>query len=151
VRRGAPAVQHARRFWAATAILPVVGALVVAWTEGCHARGPDEDLEARARQYLELKQKHDWVAIYDALLDPEMRKTLKKEDFLHKRRLAFDVLGWTVVKKEETGEHASVVAKLDAMIPVLNPRGGTTMMRKEVEEPQKWVNRDGRWYIELAS
>ena len=49
---------------------------------------------------------------------------------------------------EQEGGTGKVVAKIDAMIPVLNPKGGTTMLRKEMEEfffgedaqlPEGWV------------
>lgn len=121
---------------------------------GCQA-GRDQEqagLQERARKYLELKQKRDWVAIYEGLLDPELHTKLKREVFLRRREAAFDVLSFSVVSaEEEEGGTGKVVAKIDAMIPVLNPRGGTTMLRKEMEEPQKWVARDGRWYIQLES
>jgi len=111
-----------------------------------------ESLQERAQKYLELKQKRDWVAIYEGLLDPELQPKLKREVFLKRREAAFDVLGFVVTStKEEEGGTGKVVAKIDAMIPVLNPRGGTTMLRKELEEPQQWVTRDGRWYIQLES
>ncbi len=72
--------------------------------------------------------------------------------FLKRREAAFDVLNFSVVSAEEQeGGTGKVVAKIDAMIPVLNPKGGTTMLRKEMEESQKWVARDGRWYIRLES
>ncbi|MEW6273034.1 MAG: hypothetical protein AB1689_27465 [Thermodesulfobacteriota bacterium] len=158
MRRGAHAVpfpatgQVASAASAWIALAALLGMAITA--AGCQAKREQEapeNLEARARQYLELKQKRDWAAIYDGLLDPELRKTLKREVFLRKRSAAFDVLGYTLVSTKEEGETGKVLAKLDAMIPVINPRGGTTMLRKEVEEPQKWVSRDGRWYIQLAS
>ncbi len=127
---------------------------VAATATGCQAAQENDaagDLQARAQQYLELKQKRDWAAIYDGFLDPELRKTLPKEAFLKRRSMAFDVLSYTLVSTKEEGETGKVVVKLDAMIPVLNPRGGTTVLRKEVSEPQKWVVRDGRWYIQLTS
>ncbi|HEY8515020.1 MAG TPA: hypothetical protein VIS07_05880 [Candidatus Binatia bacterium] len=154
MRRGAYAVPFLAAGSAAGAWIALAALLGMAITAaGCQAKPEQEapeNLEARARQYLELKQKRDWDAIYDGLLDPELRKTLKRETFLRRRSAAFDILGFKVVSTEEQGETGKVVAKLDAMIPVLNPRGGTTMLRKEVEEPQKWVSRDGRWYIQLA-
>jgi hypothetical protein len=154
MRRGAQAVPSPAAGQAAGAWIALAALLGMALTAaGCQAKRENEapeNLEARARQYLELKQKRDWAAIYDGLLDPELRKTLKREVFLRKRSVAFDVLGYTLVSAKEEGETGKVVAKLDAMIPVINPRGGTSMLRKELEEPQKWVARDGRWYIQLA-
>jgi hypothetical protein len=123
-------------------------------TFGCQS-GADkqakESLQARAQSYLELKQKRDWAAIYDGLLDPELHPKLNRDVFLRRRSAAFDVLGFTVVSANEEGDTGKVVAKLDAMVPVLNPQGGTTLLHKELEEPQHWVARDGRWYIQLES
>lgn len=156
VRRGAPVI----RVWAAGqatgAFLALAVLLGMAMTSaGCRSGAESESpasLQERAQKYLELKQKRDWVAIYEGLLDPELQPKLKREVFLKRREAAFDVLGFTVVStKEEEGGTGKVVAKIDAMIPVLNPRGGTTMLRRELEEPQQWVARDGRWYIQLES
>lgn len=153
VRRGAPFVASRGRGRYAGAILAFSALLGLALA-GCQSGGPQEtaNLQDRARNYLELKQKRDWVAIYDGLLDPELHRKLKRETFLKRREAAFDVLNFTVVSAEEQeGGTGKVVAKIDAMIPVLNPKGGTTMLRKEMEESQKWVARDGRWYIRLES
>jgi hypothetical protein len=85
------------------------------------------------------------------LLDPDLHPKLSRDAFLRRRNAAFDVLGFTVVSANEEGDTGKVVAKVDAVIPVLNPRGETTMLRKELEEPQQWVARGGRWYIQLES
>jgi len=156
VRRGAPVVQVTATSQAASAFFALVVLLGVAVASvGCRSGAEKESqdsLQERAQKYLELKQKRDWVAIYEGLLDPELQGKLKREVFLKRREAAFDVLGFTVLSaKEEEGGTAKVVAKIDAMIPVLNPRGGTTMLRRELEEPQQWVARDGRWYIQLES
>jgi hypothetical protein len=100
---------------------------------------------------MELKQKRDWASVYDGLLDPESRKTLAREEFLNKRKSTFDILGFQLVttQVDEKQGSAKVVAKIDANIVVLSPRGGTTMLRKELDESQAWVRRDGTWYIQL--
>jgi len=155
VRRGAPAIQGVAVGQVAGVrfALAVLLGMAIA-TAGCQT-APEEEaaesLQVRAQKYLELKQKRDWVAIYDGLLDPELHTKLKREAFLRRRDMSFDVLGFTLVSAKEEGGTGKVVAKVDAMIPVLNPRGGTTMLRKELEEPQEWVTRDGRWYIQLES
>jgi hypothetical protein len=134
------------------ALAVLLGMAIV--THGCRAVAESEaheSLKTRAQTYLELKQKRDWAAIYDGLLDPELRPKLSRDVFLRRRNAAFDVLGFTVVSATEEGEAGKVVAKVDAMVPVLNPQGGTTMLHKELEEPQKWVTRGGRWYIQLES
>ena len=155
MRRGAPVVQNAAAGQAAGArvALAVLLGMAIA-THGCRAgaeKEANESLKTRAQSYLELKQKRDWAAIYDGLLDPELRPKLNRDVFLRRRNAAFDVLGFTVVSANEEGEAGKVVAKVDAMVPILNPQGGTTMLRKELEEPQKWVARGGRWYIQLES
>ena len=98
-----------------------------------------------------MKQKRDWGGIYDGLLDPDARKSLVREDFLKHRKGTFDVLGFSVVSTQvdEAQGSAKVVARIDASIPVLSPRGGTSMLRKELEDSQEWVRRGGRWYIHL--
>ena len=115
----------------------------------CSDPDPRDELRDRARQYLELKQKREWTAIYQGLLDPEARKTLKLEQFLAPRKETMDVLGFELVDTEVSDGSGSVRAKMDVVIPVLSPRGGTTMIRKELEDSQRWVQRDGRWYIQL--
>ena len=153
VRRGAPLVASRALGQSAGALLAFT-ALFGKALAGCQTapEQANENLQDRARNYLELKQKRDWVAIYDGLLDPELHGKVKREIFLKRREAAFDVLSFTVVSTEEQeGGTGKVVAKIDAMIPVLNPKGGTTMLRKEMEESQKWVARDGRWYIQLES
>jgi len=155
VRRGAPVVQYAAAGQVAGARVALAVLLGMAFvTYGCQAaseKEATESLKDRAQSYLELKKKRDWAAIYDGLLDPELHPKLKREAFLRRRDAAFDVLGFSVVSTNEEGDTGRVVAKVDAMIPVLNPQGGTTMLRKELEEPQQWVARNGRWYIQLDS
>jgi len=149
VRRGAPAASRRIHTQSAASVLAVAVTCSVASALGCRSSVQAESLETRVRQYLELKQRHEWPAIYDGLLDPEARKTIDRTAFLKKRSLPFDVLGYELVSTKVDGERATVTAKLDAMIPVLNPRGGTVMMRKQLEDPQEWVSRDGHWYIHL--
>ena len=153
VRRGAPLVAS-RVVGQSVGALLALSMLFGLALAGCQTAREQEkqDLQSRARNYLELKQKRDWVAIYEGLLDPELHGKLKREVFLKRRDASFDVLNFTVVSAEEQeGGGGQVVARIDAMIPVLNPKGGTTMLRKEMEESQKWVARDGRWYIRLDS
>ncbi|HZR83312.1 MAG TPA: hypothetical protein VFD92_19615 [Candidatus Binatia bacterium] len=138
--------ESARRI-AAGGLAALALAAVVA--SACRSADPKEDLKERARQYLELKQKRQWTAIYEGLLDPETRKTVKLEDFLRPRKETMDVLGFEVLSTDVADGSGSVKAKMDVVIPVLSPRGGTTMIRKELQDSQQWVRRDGRWYIQL--
>jgi len=135
-----------RAGWAAAACAAL--ALSGAACSGGHS---GDNLGERARQYLALKQKRDWASIYDGLLDPEARKTLAREEFLKHRKSTFDVLGYSLLSTQlDDGQgQAKVVARIDANIVVLSPRGGTTMLRKELDDTQEWVRRDGRWYIQL--
>jgi hypothetical protein len=124
-------------------------ACVALLASACRGSDPKEELQSRARQYLELKQKREWTAIYEGLLDPETRKTVKLEEFLAPRKVTMDLLGFQVLGADVKDGSGSVRAKMDVVIPVLSPRGGTTMIRKELEDSQEWVRRDGRWYIQL--
>lgn len=160
MRRGEPALLSPRSLAAALALSGLLGA-------GCSQEastpsgGGDASgeatakveegggLEARARQYLELKQRHAWAEIYDEVLDPESRNKLEKQRFLRKREKAFDILGFEVVSAEQNGPEGRVRVQMEAMIPVLKPGGETTLIRKQVQDPQEWVFRDGRWYIRL--
>lgn len=156
MRRGAPVGRARAAERGRGAIIAFAALLGIAMASaGCRSGTENdgrESLQERAQTYLELKRKRDWVAIYEGLLDPELQTKLKREVFLKRREAAFDVLGFAVLStKEEEGGTGKVVAKVDAMIPVLNPKGGTTMLRRELEEPQQWVTRDGRWYIRLES
>ena len=77
MRRGAPAIQGVAVGQLALAML--LGMAIA--TTGCQAAPVEEaaeSLQVRAQKYLELKQKRDWVAIYDGLLDPELHTKLKR-------------------------------------------------------------------------
>jgi len=157
VREATPA--PLRRPWSPPAAA-VLAAALLAVLQAC-SRSPGEDhpaaaegeaLERRAREYLELKQRHEWERIYDDLLAPEDRKKLERQHFLRKRASSFDVLDFDVVTVEKEGKgSARVAATMVAMIPVLKPGGETTLVRKRVRDEQRWVYRDGRWYIHLES
>jgi hypothetical protein len=158
VRRGAPAIRSAPRRSlggdlerkVALALLMALG-LLAAPTAGCKRADPQQDLQERALEYLKLRQKREWTAIYQGILDPEVRKGLKLEDFLRPRKESMDMLGFELLSAQVDDGTGSVRVKVDVVIPVLSPRGGTTMMRKELEDSQHWVHRDGRWYIQLKS
>src|SRR5262245_34097598 len=100
LRRGAPAMRSAprgpsparggRRARIVGGLIAVTCAALL--VSACRDADPREELQDRARQYLELKQKREWTAIYQGLLDPEARKTVKLEDFLKPRKETMDVL-----------------------------------------------------------
>jgi hypothetical protein len=150
VRRGEPALRRPRSGAVALLVtVSVVLASACAQGAGTPTAGETSGLEARARKYLELKQRHAWAEIYDEILDPEARKTLERQRFLKKRENAFDILGFEVVSTEQKGQEGRVRVKMEAMIPIRNPGGETSLVRKNVQDPQTWVYRDGRWYIRL--
>ena len=151
MRRGEPALRRPRSAGAAV-LVPISLALACACAQGAGtpATGPGAPgLEARAREYLELKQRHAWAQIYDEILDPEARKSLERQRFLKKRENAFDIVGFEVVSTQQNGQDGQVQVQMEAMIPIRNPGGETSLVRKNVQDPQKWVYRDGRWYIRL--
>lgn len=143
----APGMRRNSRSWA---LLPVFAAFFVA----CTAPRPEvKDLEARARQYMEVRQGRDWGVMYDEFLDPAGRAAIARPAFLAKRGGGFDILGFEVLRSEVQPEtqppRGKVQVQLDALIPVLLPGGGSQTVRRSVEEPQQWVFRDGSWYIQL--
>jgi len=130
--------------------LPVFAAFFVA----CTVPLPEvKDLEARVRQYMEVRQGREWGVLYDEFLDPAGRAAIARPAFLAKRGGGFDILGFEVLRSEVQAEtqppRGRVQVQLDALIPVLLPGGGSRTVRRSVEEPQQWVFRDGSWYIQL--
>src|SRR5215470_16381465 len=129
VRRGAPAMRSAPTRSAVVSSPAAALALLMAITApalgayGCQSPDPKEDLRRRATEYLQLKQKREWTAIYEGILDPEARKTVKLEDFLKPRKESIDMLGFQLVSTEVNQENGSVKVKVDVVIPVLSPRG----------------------------
>lgn len=101
---------------------------------------------------MDTRQRRDWATILDEFLDPESHSRIDRKEFLHTRRSGFDILAYEIVSLEVEGDGAAATGrvrmKLDALIPVLEPGGGTRTLRRDVEDPQTWVVRDGRWYIQ---
>lgn len=125
-------------------LVPAMGLQAVA----CRSADPQVDLRERVGQYLAMKQKREWTGIYEGMLDPEVRKSLKLEDFLRPRAQAMDFVGFDVL--EVSPADGRVKVKVDAMVPVLQPGNQAPLMvRKQTEEEQRWVQRDGRWYVHL--
>jgi hypothetical protein len=121
---------------------------------GCSDPVPEvKDLEDRARQYMEMRQRRDWARIYDEFMDPAGRSSFDRQEFLRVRRGGFDILGYEVVfsdiDKESEPVHGTVRMKIDAMIPLLAPGGGTKAVRKDLEDPQRWIFRAGKWFVRL--
>jgi hypothetical protein len=128
--------------------------LVIGLFSGCSDPVPGvKDLEERARQYMETRQRRDWAQIYDEFIDPAGRARLDRQEFLRSRGGGFEILGYEVVfsETEEGSDPASgqVRIKIDAMIPLLAPGGGTKTVRRDLEDSQSWVFREGRWFVRL--
>jgi hypothetical protein len=125
---------------------------VLALALGCTRDAGAGDLDARARQYMELRQKGDWEKIYDDLLDPELKVKLERDKFLQRRKSTFDILEFQVDAKqaEAGGTEATVVARIEAMMPIRKPGGAVMSIRRQVQDQQDWVQRDGGWYIRLV-
>lgn len=120
---------------------------------GCF-RAPDvKDLEARARQYMQERQKRDWSAVYDEFMDPKVRSDQPKRDFLRRRGGAFDLLSFSIesatIDPSAKPISGRVVVRMEAVIPLLAPNGGSQTVRREISDPQIWVVRDGIWYVRL--
>ncbi len=124
-------------------------ACLATMAQSCQGGGSDGDLRGRVQEYLELRQKQDWPAIYERFLDPEVREKVGREAFLKVRKGGLDILGFSVLDLRTEEDKGTVRVRLDAQIAALNPQGGKTMLRKDLDDPQEWVRRDGRWYIRL--
>lgn len=150
MRRGAPVIPaprgqgHLRMAVLGLLLAPVLGLSAAS----CRSADPQADLRDRVEQYLAMKQKREWTGVYEGMLDPEVRKSLKLEDFLRPRAQAMDFVGFEVL--EVSPADGQVRVKVDAMVPVLRPGNQAPLMvRKQTEEQQRWVQRDGRWYVHL--
>ena len=131
------------RYWVSCCIVGVAIAL-----SGC-ARGKGS-LQDRAQEYLHLKQRKQWEEVYDGYLDPSLRGKLSKEAFLRKRALSFDILRNEVKEVKETGDEADVVVNGEANFPVREFGGKTRIVKREFNTTDRWVKRDGVWYIVLT-
>jgi len=116
---------------------------------GCTEGAKAGDLTARARSYMDLRQKGSWDVIWSGLVDPEAREAIKRGAFMARRRSSFDILGFEIVSVDDEGRTGRVVARMETEVPVLKPGGGTMRIPRELEDTQEWVRREGRWYIRL--
>lgn len=128
-------------------VLTTVVALAAA---GCSELKSGTTLEDRATEYLELKRTKRWEEVYDRYLDPEIKGSLSREAFLKKRLLAFNVLSYSIKELREDGNEGTVSVSGEANIPVRGVRGAVRMIQKEIAVEDRWVKRDGVWYVRLA-
>ena len=102
---------------------------------------------------MQERQKRDWVAVYDEFLDPELRPLIPRERFLRKRNGAYDLLSFAVdsvqIEAEESPRRGRVQVRMEAVIPLMTPTGGSQTIRRELVDPQQWVVRDGEWFVLL--
>lgn len=127
----------------------VVGVVVVLGLGGCSQRGASATLEARASKYWELKQAKRWEEVYDGYLDPALKGALSRDAFLKKRGLAFDTLSYRIVEAREDGEEGTVRVTTEANIPIRGVKGAVQLVRKVVTVEDRWVKREGVWYLQL--
>jgi hypothetical protein len=113
---------------------------------GCSDRSP-QTLEERARAYWELKQSKQWAEIYDGYIDPERKTQMPRDRFLKKRELAFDTLDFAITSATENGDRAVVTVSTTANIPALEFGGKVRIITKKVDVEDRWVKRDGVWYV----
>lgn len=127
-------------------LLVVVGALLLG---GCSRGATSTPLPERVAKYWELKQSKRWEEVYDGYLDPELKGKISKAAFLRKRLLAFDILGFTVGEPKESGDEATLEVVNDVNIPMRGPGGKVQMTHETVTTEERWVRRDGTWFIRL--
>lgn len=127
-----------------------VVATALAFASACSTPDPRQSLTDRVKTFDELRQKAAWQAIYQDMLDPEIRKSLKVEEFLKPREQAtMEFLGAKTGQIDLKGERATVAVEVDANVPVMRPGAPPLTIRKQIGEKQDWVRRDGQWYVRL--
>jgi hypothetical protein len=127
------------------------GLVVLALLAGCQQQQAESKapLEARVAKYWALKQSKGWEEVYEQYVDPQAKETLKKDAFLGKRRLSFDVLSFRVTEAKEEGDTAKVAVENEVNFPIKSPAGEMQLIKKQVTTTETWVRRDGAWYIQL--
>ena len=127
------------------------GFVVLALLVGCQQQQAESKapLDARVAEYWALKQSKGWEEVYEQYVDPQAKETLKKDAFLGKRRLSFDVLSFRVTEAKEEGDTAKVAVENEVNFPIKSPAGEMQLIKKQVTTTETWVRRDGAWYIQL--
>lgn len=127
------------------------GFVVLALLAGCQQQQAESraTLSDRVAKYWTLKQSKGWDEVYDQYLDPKARETVKKEAFLGRRRLAFDILSFRTTEAKEEGDTAKVAVENEVNFPIKSPTGEMQLIKKQVTTTETWVRRDGTWYIQL--
>lgn len=127
------------------------GMVALALLAGCRQQQAESTatLSDRVAKYWALKQSKGWDEVYDQYLDPKAKETVKKEAFLGRRRLAFDILSFRVTEPKEEGDTAKVAVENEVNFPIKSPTGEMQLIKKQVTTTETWVRRDGAWYIQL--
>lgn len=127
------------------------GFVVLTLLAGCQQQQAESraTLSDRVAKYWTLKQSKGWDEVYDQYLDPKARETVKKEAFLGRRRLAFDILSFRTTEAKEEGDTAKVAVENEVNFPIKSPTGEMQLIKKQVTTTETWVRRDGTWYIQL--
>lgn len=117
---------------------------------GCQKTDPAATLKDRVAAYWGLKQSKRWEEVYDQYVDPAKKEALKKEAFLKRRWLAFDILKYEISGIQEEGDKATVSVDNEVNFPLKAPDGELKFIKKAVTTKDTWVRRDGVWYVELT-
>lgn len=126
-------------------------ALLLAVCLGCQQQVESKaTLSERVEKYWALKQSRGWEEVYDGFLDPQAKEALKKEPFLGKRKLSYDILGFRVAEAKEEGDTAKVAVENEVNFPIRAPTGEMKLIKKQVTTTETWVRRDGGWYVQLG-
>jgi hypothetical protein len=128
-----------------------MAAVVLVGLVGCRQGSGAATLGERVERYWELKQAKRWEEVYDGYLDPMLKSALGKDDFIEKRKLAFDILSYSVAEIREDGDEVTVRVANEANIPIPAGQGKMRMVRQTVTTEDQWVRRDGTWYVALAN
>ena len=60
-----------------------------------------------------------------------------------------EFLGSSIQQVDIQGQRATVKTRIEANVPVLKPSGPPLVLKRQIDEQQDWVQRDGSWYIRL--
>ena len=124
--------------------------LLLAVFLGCQQKVESKaTLNERVEKYWALKQSKGWEEAYDQYLDPQAKEALKKEAFLNKRRLSFDILSFRVAEAKDEGDTAKVAVENEVNFPIKAPTGEMQLIKKQVTTTETWVRREGGWYVKL--
>jgi hypothetical protein len=117
---------------------------------GCKrvARPTKEALEARAKEYWDLRVRGDWQQIYSYLC-PEERKHISKEIFARQRSAQFSTPEYKIEEVLVQGTEGETVVKFNYRIVI--PQDTERFRKGETSLTDSWVFADGDWYVRLQT